>query len=85
MVPVVKLNPVVGPRESRPWGTDSESGSELIPAAASITEVAMLVPLEKASETFSVSGAVLGAAIAGAARALVVSDAPGELESASPA
>ena len=82
MVPVVKLNPVVGP--SLPCETDSESESELLPAAASITEIALLLPLEKTSEMFSVSGAVPGAVIAGAARALTVSDALVELDSASP-
>jgi hypothetical protein len=84
LVPVVKLNPVVGPRVSLPCETDSESESELLPAAASITEIALLLPLEKTSEMFSVSGAVPGAVIAGAARALTVSDALVELDSASP-
>jgi hypothetical protein len=84
LVPVVKLNPVVGPRVSLPCETDSESESELLPAAASMTEIALLLPLEKTSEMFSVSGAVPGAVIAGAARALTVSDALVELDSASP-
>jgi len=44
LVPVVKLNPVVGP--SLPCETDSESESELLPAAASITDIALLLPLE---------------------------------------
>jgi hypothetical protein len=84
LVPVAKLNPVAGPRVGLPCETDSESESELLPAAASITEIALLLPLEKTSEMFSVSGAVPGAVIAGAARALTVSDALVELESASP-
>jgi len=42
--PVAKLNPVVGP--SLPCETDSESESELLPAAASITDIALLLPLE---------------------------------------
>ena len=45
---------------------------------------ALLLPLEKTSEMFSVSGAVPGAVIAGAARALTVSDALVELDSAAP-
>jgi hypothetical protein len=84
LVPVVKLNPVVGLRVSLPCETDSESESELLPAAASITEIALLLPLEKTSEMFSVSGAVPGAVIVGAARALTASDALVELDSASP-
>ncbi len=84
LVPVVKLNPVVELAVSLPCETDSESESELLPAAASITEIALLLPLEKTSEMFSVSGAVPGAVIAGAARALTVSDALVELDSASP-
>jgi hypothetical protein len=81
---VVKLDPVVGLRVSLPFETDSESESELLPAAASITEIALLLPLEKTSEMFSLSGAAPGAVIAGAARALTVSDALFELDSASP-
>ena len=84
MVPVVKLNPVVGPGVSLPCETDSESESKLLPAAASITEIALLLPLETTSEVFSVSGAVPGAVIAGAARAVTVSDALVELDSVFP-
>ena len=84
MVPVVKLNPVVGPRVSLPCETDSESESELLPAAASITEIPLPLPLEKTSEMFSVSGIVPGALIVGAARALTVGDALVELDSVSP-
>ena len=43
LVPVVKLNPIVGPRVSLPFEADSESESELLPAAASITEIALAV------------------------------------------
>ena len=71
----------MGPRVSLPFETDSESGSELLPAAASITEIALLLPLEKTSEMFSVSLAVPGAVIAGAARTYTVSDALVELDS----
>jgi hypothetical protein len=85
LVPVVKFNPDVGPRVSLPCETDSKSESELVPAAASITEIALLLPLEKTSETFSVSGAVPGAVIAGVARTLTVSDTLVELDSALPA
>ena len=84
MVPVVKLNPVVGPTVSLPCETDSESESELLPAAASITDIALLLPLEKTSEMFPVPGAVPDAVIAGAARALAVSDALVELDSVAP-
>jgi hypothetical protein len=73
LVPVVKLNPVVGPRVSLPCETDSESKPGLLPTAASITEIALLLPLEKTSD----------AVIAGVARALTVSDALVELDSAS--
>jgi hypothetical protein len=82
LVPVAKLNPVVGP--SLPCETDSESESELLPAAASITDIALVLPLEKTSERFPVPGAVPDAVIAGAARALTVSDVLVELDSASP-
>jgi hypothetical protein len=84
LVPVVKLNPVAGPTVSLPCETDSESESELLPAAASVTDIALLLPLEKTSEMFPVPGAVPDAVIAGAARALTVSDASVELDSASP-
>jgi hypothetical protein len=80
--PVVKLNPLVGPRVSLPCETDSEGESKALPTAASITEIALLLPLAK---MFSVSSAVPGAVIAGAARALTVSDALVELDSAYPA
>jgi hypothetical protein len=83
LVPVVKLNPIVGPRVSLPFEADSESESELLPAAASITEIALLLPLAKTSEMFPVPGAVPDAMIAGAARALTVGDALVELDSAS--
>jgi hypothetical protein len=73
LVPVVKLNPIVGPRVSLPCETDSVSDSELLPATASITEIALLLPLEKTSD----------AEIAGAVSALTVSDALVELDSAS--
>jgi len=86
LVPVVKLKPVVGP--SLPCETDSESGSELLPAAASIPDIALVLPLEKTSEMFPVPGAVPDAVpvavIGEAARALTVSDALVELDSASP-
>ena len=72
-VPVVMLTPVVGPRVSLPCESDSESDSELLPAAASITEIAMLLPLEKTSD----------AVIVGATRELTVNDALVELDSAS--
>jgi hypothetical protein len=45
LVPVVKLNPIVGTRVSLPFEAASESDSELLPAAASITEIALLLPL----------------------------------------
>ena len=73
MVTVVKFNPVVGPKVSLPCETDSESESELLSAAASITEIGLLLLLEKTSD----------AVIAGAARVLAVSDALVELDSAS--
>jgi len=82
-VPVVKLDPIVGPRVSLPFEADSESDSELLPAAASMTEIALLLPLAKTSEVFPVPGAVPDAVVAGAARALTVSDALVELDSAS--
>jgi hypothetical protein len=78
--PVVKLNPLVGP--SLPCETDCEGESKALPTAASITEIALLLPLAK---MFSVSSAVPGAVIAGAATALTVSDALVELDSAYPA
>ena len=52
LVPVVRLNPIAGPRVSLPFAADSESDSELLPAAASITEVALLLPLAKTSEMY---------------------------------
>ena len=73
LVPVVKLNPVVLPGVSLPCETDSASESELLPAAASMTEIALLLPLAVTSD----------AVIAGAARALTVSDALVELDSES--
>ena len=84
LVPVVRLNPIVGPRVSLPFEADSESESELLPAAASITEIALLLPLAKTSEMFPVPGAVPDAVIAGAARALTVGDTLVELESVAP-
>ncbi len=45
LVPLVRLNPIVEPRVSLPFEADSESESELLPAAASITEIALLLPL----------------------------------------
>jgi hypothetical protein len=84
LTPVVKLNPVVEPRESFPCETDSERESALTPAAASVTEIALLLPLEKTSELFSVTDAVPGAVIAGAARALTVSETLVELDSELP-
>jgi hypothetical protein len=84
LVLVVKLDPVVGPRVSLPFETDSESESELLPAAASTTELALPLPPEKPSEMFSVSGAMIGALIAGAAKALMASDVLVELDGASP-
>lgn len=83
LVPVVKLDPIAGPRVSLPFEADSESESELLPAAASITEVALLLPLAKTSEVFPVPGAVPDAVIAGAASALTVSDELVELDGAS--
>jgi hypothetical protein len=87
LVPVEKLNPIVGPRVSLPFEPDSESESELLPAAASITEFALLLPLAKTSEMFPVPGAVPDAVpvavIDEAARALTVCDALVELDSAS--
>jgi hypothetical protein len=84
LVPAVKLDPLVGPGVSLPCETDSESESELLPAAASITEIPLPLPVEKTSEMFSVSGIVPGALIVGAARALTVGDALVELDSVSP-
>ncbi len=83
LVPVVRLNPIVEPRVSLPFEADSESESELLPAAASITEIALLLAVAKTSEVFPVPGAVPDAVIAGAARALTVGDALDELDSAS--
>jgi len=76
---VVKLNPVAEPEVSLPCETESES--ELLSAAASITEIGLLLALEKTSE---MSVAVPGVVSAGAARALTVSDALLELDSAYP-
>ena len=45
VVPVVKLDPIAGPRVSLPFAADDESDSEWLPAAASITEIALLLPL----------------------------------------
>ena len=84
LVPVVKLDPIAGPRVSLPFAADCESDSELLPAAASITEIALLLPLAKTSEMFPVPGAVPDAVMAGAARALPVSDVLVELDGAYP-
>jgi hypothetical protein len=84
LVPVVKLNSVVEPRVSLPRETDSESESELPPTAASVKEIALLLPLDEASEMFSVSDAVPAAVIAGASRALPVGDTLVELVSVAP-
>ncbi len=46
VAPVVKLNPVVGPGVGFPCDADSESESKLLPAAASNTEFALVLPLE---------------------------------------
>jgi hypothetical protein len=83
LVPVVKLNPIVGPRVSLPFEADSESESVLLPAAASITEIPLLLPLAKTSDVFPVPGAAPDAVIGGAAGPLAVSDALVELDSGS--
>lgn len=70
LAPVVKFDPIVGPRVSLPRETDCEIESELRPAAASTTELALWLTLGKT-------------VIGGATRALVVSDALVELDSAS--
>ena len=74
LVPVVKLRPVVEPRASVPCETDSESESAFEPAAASVTEIALLFPLENVKEPFSLREPVPGAEIAGALKAVTVSD-----------
>ena len=64
-VPEVKLKPVVDANVSIPWETDRVSESVLTPAAASVKLMALLLPVEKTSDPFSLSDPVEGALIAG--------------------
>jgi hypothetical protein len=84
LVPVVKLKPVVEPSASVPCETDSESASGLEPAAESVKEIALPLPLEKASDAFSLNDAEPGALIAGALRAVTVSATLVEADRVSP-
>ena len=84
LVPVVKLNPVPEPRAIVPCETDCESESELEPAAGSVKETALPLPLEKASDAFSFTDAEAGALIAGAVKAVTVSATLVEADRVSP-
>ena len=69
LLPDVNVKPDVVESVSLPCATDSVS--ESLPGLASVSEIALPLPVEKASEPFSLSEAVTGAVIAGA-RALTV-------------
>jgi hypothetical protein len=53
LAPAVKLNPVVDARVNVPCETASVSESALVPAAASVIEIALPFAVEKLSELFS--------------------------------
>lgn len=64
LLPAVKLRPEVVDRVSVPSATDRVS--ESLPGLASVSEIALPLPVEKTSEPFSVSDADPGAVIDGA-------------------
>lgn len=53
LAPDVKLTPTVDARVNVPCETESVSESALVPAAASVIEIALLLAVEKLSELFS--------------------------------
>ena len=66
-LPAVKVRPLVLPSFSVPFVTESVSDSVLIvPALASVNEMALLLEVEKTSVLFSLSEPFAGAVIAGA-------------------
>jgi len=66
--PELKVSPVVDPRVSLPYVTDSVSESDAPEAAASVT---LIVP-EKVSELFSFTPAAVGAVMLGGGKLLTV-------------
>ena len=85
LVPVVKLNPPVAePRAIVPCETDCESESESAAAAESVRETALPLPPGRARDPFPVNGGETGTLIAGALKAVTVSPALVEADSASP-
>jgi hypothetical protein len=72
LLPVTKVNPDVVARVSVPWLTESASESELPPALASATVIALPLALEKTNDPFSLSEPVAGAVIVGGLGALIV-------------
>jgi hypothetical protein len=73
LVSVVKLKPVVDANVSIPWATDRVSESVLTPAAALVKLTALLLPVEKTSDRFSLFDPVAGAVIAPGLAASTVS------------
>ena len=65
LAPAVKLNPVVDGRVNVPCETESVRESALVPAAASMIEIASLLAVEKLSELFSFRLPVRGALAVG--------------------
>ena len=82
LVLVVELNPVAEPRAIVPCETDCES--ESAPAPESVKEGALPLPPEKASDPFPVNEGEPGTLIAGALKAVTVSDTLVEADSVSP-
>jgi hypothetical protein len=74
LVPVVKLRPLEEASVRVPCDAESVSESAFEPAAASVIEIALLFPLENVNEPFSLREPVPGAEIAGALKAVTVSD-----------
>jgi len=71
--PDVKIKPLVLPSVKIPLETDSVAVSAFTPAPLSVMEIALLLPGEKASDPFSLTVAVAGAAIEGALSTFTVS------------
>ena len=63
--PDVKLNPVVEPNVSVPCVTVSTSDSDVAVAAPSVKVIALLLAVEKTSDTFSLTPAIDGAVTVG--------------------
>jgi hypothetical protein len=72
LLPPRKINPFVDPSVNVPFETVIVSESAFWPAALSAIERALLFPAEKTSDPFSLTEAVVGAAMEGAPGAIVI-------------